>query len=442
MAELNADLKLAFDTLAEKRRVYDPYFDYYAGRHPLVYSAARLRKVFKGLDANFVENWCSVVVNVPWERLVLTRLVVTDDAAATERLDELWARLDLNLDADEVHRAALIASESFVIAWGEPDDERRATSYYHDPRLCHVFYEDEDPRTARMAAKWWQEGKRYRLTLYYPDRLERYATTGMEQAPSSAIAFQLLDEPSDNPYGSIPVFRWTTGQGSALDNAIPIQASINKLLSDEMISAEFGAFRQRWIISQADPGALKNAPNEIWAIPAGDGQGQQTSVGEFGETSLGNYESAIERRIAALSSITRIPAHYFFKTGGQPPSGEALIVMEAPLNKMIERIIQRFRVTWQQYAAFLLKIEGIEIDPETVEPIYDNPQTVQPRTEAEIRQLDVAAGIPLTTELRREGWTEDELEQMQADRRAERDETLLSTSNLGGMLLEGFERGV
>jgi len=441
MANVSADLKLAFDTLAHKRRKYDEYFDYYEGRHPLVYSAERLRKVFRGLDANFVENWCSVVVNVPWERLVIQRLEVVGDAAATERLGELWATLDLNLDADELHRSALIASESYEIVWGSATDGERATSYYHDPRQCHIFYEDDDPRTARMAAKWWQSGKSYRLTLYYPDRLERYTTGALDQAPSSAAAFQLIEEPSVNPYGAIPVFRWSTGIDSVLTNAIPLQAAINKLLSDEMISAEFGAFRQRWIISQADPGQLKNAPNEVWAIPAGDGAGQASSVGEFGATDLGNFERAIERRIAALASITRIPSHYFFKSGGQPPSGEALVTMEAPLNKMIDRIIQRLRVTWQQYAAFLLKVEGIEIDPETVEPIYADPETVQPRTKAEIRQLDVAAGIPLTTELRREGWTEDELEQMQADRRAERDETLLATSNLGGALLADFERG-
>ncbi len=44
---------------------------------------------------------------------------------------------------------------------------------------------------------------------------------------------------------------------------------------------DFGSFPQRYIISNAEIGKLENAPNEIWAIPAGDGVGQQTSVGQF-----------------------------------------------------------------------------------------------------------------------------------------------------------------
>jgi hypothetical protein len=205
-----------------------------------------------------------------------------------------------------------------------------------------------------------------------------------------------------------------------LDNAIPLQAAINKLLADEMITAEFGAFRQRYVISNADVGNLKNAPNEVWDLPAGDGVGQQTTVGEFSASDLGNFESAIERRVAALSAITKIPSYYFFRMGGQPPSGEALIAMEAPLNKAVRRIIARFTTTWQQMAAFMLRIDGYEVDPETVQVFYADPETVQPKTRAEIRQSSVSAGIPLITQLRREGWTDEQIAQMLEDRAVER----------------------
>ena len=45
---------------------------------------------------------------------------------------------------------------------------------------------------------------------------------------------------------------------------IPLQNAINKLVTDLMVAAEYGAFMQRWIISNADTSSLKNAPNEIW----------------------------------------------------------------------------------------------------------------------------------------------------------------------------------
>jgi hypothetical protein len=437
--KMDNDLELAYKTLRQRAKALTPYFEYYEGDHPLVYSTARLREVFRKLDANFVENWCSVIINVPWERLVLERLEVADDEAATAALQSLWARLDLFLDADEVHKDALIAGESFSLAWEDEDAPGRATAYPHDPRNCTVFYEAENPRKLRLAAKWWQDGQRYRLNLYYPDRIQKYATGDMQHPPDSYTAFQVFEE-QPNPYDTVPVFHFTTGQGSLLKNAVPIQASINKLLSDAMVAAEFSAFRQRYIISQADPGNFKNSPNEIWLVPAGDGQGQQTQVGEFQGTDLGNYETSIERRIAALSSIGRIPSHYFFR-GGQPPSGEALIALEAPLNKLVDRIIQRMTVTWQQQAAFMLRIEGVEVDPEAVVVRYADPETVQPRTRAEIRQLNVAAGMPLVTALRRDGWTQEELDQLGQDLAQDRDARAAEESNLGGALLTRFERG-
>lgn len=443
MDTINYDLKLAFDTLTAKASAYTTKYNYYEGKHPLVYSSARLREVFRGLDANFVENWCSVVVNVPWNRLTIKQLEVTDDDEATAALQALWSRLHLGLDADDIHRAALITGEAFEVVWEALDNPEQATSYFNDPRTCHVFTMPEDPRTPRMACKWWQEGKRYRINLYYADRIEKYVTHEMNSAPTSAQAFQPMweTEPDVNPYEQIPVFRWSTGTASVLDNAIPPQAAINKLLADEMVAAEFGAFKQRYIISNADTSELKNAPNEIWDVPAGDGAGQHTSVGQFDATNLSNYEVAIERRISALSSLTGIPQHFFQKSGGNAPSGEALNTMEAPLIKQIRRMIERFKVTWQQYAAFLLRIEGYDVKPSAIVVTYEAPETVQPRTQAEIRQINVNSGMPLRTALREDGWDEQRIQQMEEDRREENAELLASTSNLGGELLRNFESG-
>ena len=45
---------------------------------------------------------------------------------------------------------------------------------------------------------------------------------------------------------------------------------------------------------------------------------------------------------------------------------------------------------------------------------------MQPKTTAEIRELSVRAGMPLTTVLRDEGWDEEDLAQMEEDKQAER----------------------
>ena len=415
------DLEIAFAALSAKQQTYDELWAYYDGNHPLTYSVARLREVFKSAQTRFTENWCAVVVDAVLERLMLQGFAVAGDEQAGERLAQWWTEAEIGLDADDAHLAALVTGESFIIVW--PDEDGVVQAYYNDPRWCCAIYDTENRKTLRLAAKWWITATQtYRLNLYYPDRIEYYETPPLKNAPTGVGKFVPREDPAENPYGQIPVFHLRPERRaiiSALDDVIPLQAAINKLLSDMMVSAEFGAFRQRWIISNADTTTLKNSPNEIWTIPAGDGLGQGASVGEFGETRLKNFLEAIDDMVHAISAITRTPAHYFFTQGGTP-SGEALVALEAPLNKKTDRYIGRFTSTWQQIGAFALRLlTGAEIAPGAITAIFAAPETVQPKTTAEIRQINVGAGVPLTTTLRMEGWSEAEIAQMEREKIAE-----------------------
>ena len=93
--------------------------------------------------------------------------------------------------------------------------------------------------------------------------------------------------------------------------------------------------------------------------------------------------------------------------------------MESPLTKKVQRYIERFTATWQKVAAFMLELQGVAVDPMSITPIFDPVETVQPRTEADIREINVRSGIPLVTTLRREGWEDTELDQMAKDQAEE-----------------------
>lgn len=440
------DLEMAYEKLAYKKPRYDKLFDYFDGRQELVYNRERLRDIFKDMDAKFTQNWCAVVVDSALERLNLMQFVVNENDAISKTLNDLWLSTEMNLDADDAHLAALVTGEAYIIAWKE--DGQPAEAFYNDPRTCHLFYAADNPRRKRFACKWWlgEDMHRY-LTLYYPDRLEYYRSRNDTKNADvqSAAAFEPAEVPyAENPYGEIPVFhlrRERRGVKSELTNVIEMQDAINKLLSDMMVAAEFGAFKQRWAISQVDiRGKLQNAPNEIWALPAGDGEGQQTQVGEFDATDLQNYLKAIEQMVNSVAVISRTPKHYFLTQGGDP-SGEALIAMEAPLNKKCEKYIERFSSTWRQVARFLLKLEGVEIDAMEITAGFDRPQTVQPMTLAMLRKANVEAGLPLLTQLRDEGWTQQEIDDMLDDKNAEQD---AATTGIGAALLNqqsNFDRG-
>ncbi|NIS83045.1 MAG: phage portal protein, partial [Anaerolineales bacterium] len=158
------DLETAFKALDGKQSDYDKLWDYYDGDQPLVYSASRLQDLFRDVDAQFTQNWCAVVVDSVLDRLNLGRFEVADNVRATEILNNLWLTTEMGLDSDDAHLAALVTGEAFVIVWRKGSEPVQA--YYNDPRLCHIQYEDENPRVKKWAAKWWQlSDETWRLTL-------------------------------------------------------------------------------------------------------------------------------------------------------------------------------------------------------------------------------------------------------------------------------------
>jgi len=422
------DLEVAFKKLQSKQAYSAGLWAYYDGDHPLFYSTERLRKVFASIDVRFMENWCAVVVDSVLDRLDLVSAGVANDDELTEKLQGLWDETGLELDEHDVHLSTMVTGEAFVIAWR--DEEGKLEAYYNDPALVHVQYDPGNPRRKIWAAKWWEEDSGFwRLTLYYPDRLEYYRTT-KTGSPKSAKAFVPLDGEGEeaqalNPTGEIPVFHFRRSRRkmiSEMKNVIPLQIAINKLLADMMVSAEFSAFAQRYIISATDEDlskTLQNIPNSIWQIPTGDGVGQGTAVGQLPSTPLQNFLDAIDDLVNAISAISHTPHHYFYGKGSIP-SGEALIALEAPLNKKCSHYIKNLRVTWVQVASFLLKLAELSSDEKkAVEVVFAKPETVQPKTQAEIRQLGVASQLPLVTVLRAEGWTDAQIEQLEKDRQEE-----------------------
>ncbi len=424
------DLDKAYEALAAKARTYQTLWQYYDGDQPLVYSRERLREIFQNLDARFNENWCGVVVDSVWERIDLKTFQVAGNEQAGKRLNALWESTEMNLDDDEAIRAALVCPESFVIVWkraSEDGEGEEIEAYYNNPAQCHVVYEADNPKRPRFAAKTWiDEDDHQRITLYYRDRLEYYVSRPKAANVKNGKSFIPAETPSaENPYGVIPVFHLRkerrSDPKSELHNVIGPQDAINKLLADMMIAAEFGAFKQRYIISNAENlGQQKNAPNEIWDLPAGDGDGQGTQVGEFSATDLSNYLGAIDKRVATIAAITRTPKHYFTGQGGDP-SGEALIAMEAPLNKKATKYIEKFTPTFRQIAAFMLRLDGVEVELTDITPVFEPVATVQPLTRAQIRQTNTGAGLPLESALKEEGKTDEEIAEVLKAKKAEED---------------------
>ena len=422
------DLDRAYQALSGKLTEYNDYWRYYDGDQPLTYSSGRLRDIFRDLElARFVENWCAVVIDAAADRIILKSLG-TKETAANDALEQNWEDHTLSIESTDVHEAAMVIGEAFLIIWADENEELQV--FHNDPRLCHLFYESSNPREKEFGAKWWLESSGHaRMTLYYPDRLEYFRTRGPSR-PTSWKSFESFNPTKedgemgsqvDNPFEEVPFFHFRLERRkvkSDLVNVVPLQNGINKLRADMMVAAEFGAFKQRWIISHGDTESLKNSPNEIWGLPGSADGEQDTEVGQFDATDLDNYIQATDSLASSLATISRTPKHYLFKQGGDP-SGEALIAMEAPLNKKCAEHITQFIPVWKDAARFMLKVQGIDVEARDIVADFETPATVLPRTAAEVRKFGRESGIPLITLLRDEGKDPAWLEQMEVDKKEE-----------------------
>jgi hypothetical protein len=451
VAALKTDIERAYDALAEKKARYDVLFAYYDGNHPLVYSTEHLSDLFRKIEARWVQNWCSVVVDSALERLTFKGFEVDKraggSAAASDKLTELGSATDLEIEFYDAHKDALITGEGFLLAW--PDEEGGFDLYANDPRLVHCFYETERPKDIEFAAKWWRAGGATLMNLYYPDRIEHWMGPKNPRSGKSFVPREKgttddrgeeveAEASEDNPYGRVPVFHLRTsrrGPGGELRKLISAQDAVNKLLADMMVASEFGSFPQRYIITEQDTSKLKIGPGQLWAFRPADEGVQPTSAGTFPPVDVDRYLGAMDKLASSIAIVSRTPKHYFFAQGGDP-SGEALIAMEAPLVKKCEHYSELFGQVWRELGVFMLEALGVKVDPGAVSATWDAMQTQQPISTTTALVNYVKATMPLVTALRELGWGPDELQQMEDDKASEPTPPTFTSA------MQGFNQGV
>jgi len=423
--ELN-ELKLAYETLKGKENHHHIRWDYYEGRQPIRWSKEKLQEVFEHLTA-FIENWCAVVIDSTCDRLVLESLNIVKNDTLIERIAEILHETGLTLEAADIHREAAIVGESYVIAWKDKEIE----AYRNDARMTHLFYEGDNPRLPWFGVKQYEaEDETARMVLYFGDRLEYYRSKKKMDQMGTTFAQGEWESDNEvandgylpNPFGEVPVFRFTIdSRGSSdLDNAISIQDIINKTLSDIVVIGEYAAFPQRWAVTNNKfPGKVPVTPQTtVLFTPNDESNGEPTQVGTFPVADMKNLLSVKDNMSHSMAIITRTPKHYVYGMGGDP-SGEALIASESPLVKKVLRFQARLADTWSKLGAFLLKLDGKAVKPTEVRPTWANSQSILPVSLATIHKTNKDAGIPIITQLRDEGWSEDEIQQMLEDKALE-----------------------
>lgn len=415
----NPDLKECVDALAKKLPPLTARWRYYDGDHPLAFTNPKMGEVISN-GVVFKKNWCQVIVNAVRDRLNIQSW--NTDGAPSEDMDDIWKRILKRLSR-AVHVSALTTGEGYVVAWEGADGD--PVAFYHDPRQVHAIYADDNPDAMRCACKTWLvkgasnvAPMRY-LNIYYPDRIEHYQSQQVDGGASTSYVPTL---PGDahidaNQFGEIPVFHFIadkrTGLGELTAGILSLQDALNKLLNDMMVASEFTAFPQRYAIGNFDDKSkIQIGPGTAWLIPPGVQGEQPSSAGTFATMSPDNYLRPMDDIAGAMAALSATPKHYLFLTGGDP-SGEALQTMESSLIAKITSYQETLGDTWRRLGSFLLRVKGKPVDD--LECIWADPHTTQEYTRAQTRLVNVNAGIPIVNQLRDEGWTEEQIEQLHRD---------------------------
>jgi hypothetical protein len=195
-------------------------------------------------------------------------------------------------------------------------------------------------------------------------------------------------------FGSVPVVPLVNNPllldsagRSELIPVIPVQDAVNKLCADMIVASEFGSFRQRWATGVDIPvnpetnqpiDDFKTAIGKVWRTPNTDAR-----FGDFEQTDLGQFVSAIEMFVQHVASQTRTPPHYFNSFGGQFPSGEAIKSAETGLVAKARRKMRHFGESLEEVMRLALVASGDRRTRkvENMEVIWKDPES---RVESEV----------------------------------------------------------
>lgn len=319
-----------------------------AGQH-FVALTERLREFLGGnatddsADYNRLRlNVCHIVLSAVVDRLIVAGFASDETPAGADLARPVaawaWQTWQANrMDAKQrrVHQTALRDSEAFVLVdWDNVAGRPRFTPHQRfvdatvdgDGDGCIAYYRNDDPdQDLLFVTKRWTQvfysgdgarQTRQRLTVYYPDRIQKYAgfTGAWEKtvdADTEPWPIPWTDR-AGRPLG-IPVAHFRSSAGMEAKEAWPLQNAINKALVDLMAESDASAFRIflafGWKPVDRDDNPLTIAPGRWLGSEMPNARGEVIPGGD-----LSQFVNLIDSLIYRVASVTETPLSRFLTT--------------------------------------------------------------------------------------------------------------------------------
>lgn len=330
---------------------------YYRGFQPLRFASDKWREYNAARYERFSDNWCAPVANSPSERLRVDGFRLDDDPQQSPDEKALWRDWQLNdlpMQSSQGFLASIVAARSFVLVWGDDDDNPVAT--WERPDQMIVGYDIERPGRRVAALKAWYDDESEYATLYVDDQVWKFQRpyahmTQTGEIPPGARGYEyfartsglvvplqnadgwLLREgvdvnPAPNPLGVVPVVEFANrpmlgGEPlSDVSGTAAMQDAVNLLWAYLFNAADFASMPARVVMGQeppqipildADGNVVGSRPVDMKKI-AEDRilwlTGQNTKIGQFDAAKLDAFTGVVETCVTHIAAQTRTPPHY------------------------------------------------------------------------------------------------------------------------------------
>ena len=444
--------------------------NYYAGEQKVRLTPRQRQYLGHADGGRFVDNACREVVDAVCDRLMLTGWTCGEDAEAAAYLNDLYeqARRLTVINSDAV-TAAVRDGESFLLVTWDTELGLRLIPHerFVDGQAggngCGIMahYPDDDPNQAMAyAAKRWtgtvtnergQSEARPRLTLYYPERVEKYV-----RETSDESGWKPIQDPGDAGW-PIP---WVDRQGLPLGipvghfrnaklrtelwDVIPLQDALNKTLVDILAAADTSGFQLLFArgfmptTDGKDPSSdgsnlLTIAPGSIITSRAADAGLEAIPPGDLSQL-LATYD----RLILRIAHVSRTPIERFTR---QVESADTKREGKEPLLAKVRLRQALFGEAWEAVLRVALKLGvlygGATVATDvTVEVMWEPAEVRDEKAELEALKLKGDLGVPQEQLWREMGYTEEEIERMQG---SEEVQTRQAGRRAAAMLVDQLE---
>lgn len=371
---MDADAALAlvnriYARLAARRSGFATLEDYYAGNQPLSFATEEWKKANASRYADFSDNWCGPVADAMGERIRHTGIKIGENPAAARKLWSQWGRNEMDMQASQGTLSTLITSRSYVIVWGDKDDQP-IVSWEHGANV-EIEYDWSNLRRPVAALKAWVDGEFEYGILYTDDFLWKFRKPRIQpqdarqsQAKQAKLGraeqgtWQQWQPDSDdvwplpNPLGEVPVVEMPNrpmlggDPKSEIAGVMSMQDAINLLWAYLFLSADYASMPARVVLHQGPPmmPILDNTGNKIGEKPVDMKElaekrllylsGKDTAIDSWEAAKLDVFGDVIEMAVGHIAAQTRTPPTYLITTTGMSNvNGEGLKASEIGLVK-------------------------------------------------------------------------------------------------------------